>query len=149
VLGTGSSAEPTNQRSASQHVCPFHNISADGAVAGRRPLCCGAFSACCLRYPGFRLRAEADLWLARYLGGGPGSVAALIFWTDARLPCKEKQLGMRLLVHCPSVVLTFLSFYVFVALSVLLGFEAWSSLRGTRFFAGAFHEGILWSWLVY
>jgi hypothetical protein len=56
---------------------------------------------------------------------------------------------MRLLVHCPSVVLTFLSFYVFVALSVLLGFEAWSSLRGTRFFASAFHEGILWSWLVY
>jgi hypothetical protein len=77
-------------------------------------------------------------------------VAALIFWTDARLPCKEKQLGMRLLVHLlASVVLTFFSFYVFVPLSVLLGFEAWSSLRGTRFFASAFHEGIVWSWLVY
>jgi two-component system LytT family sensor kinase len=42
-----------------------------------------------------------------------GLVAPLIFWTDARLPFKENQLGMRILAHLlASVPLTLIYFYV-------------------------------------
>ena len=50
-----------------------------------------------------------------------GLVTPLILWTDARLPFKKNQLGMRILAHLPaSVALTILYFYVFVAMRALL-----------------------------
>jgi two-component system LytT family sensor kinase len=77
-----------------------------------------------------------------------GLVAPFIFWTDARLPFKEDQLGMRALAHLlASVPLTLLYFYVVVALSVLVGLEKWSALAHPLSFLNAF--GLLWSWLVY
>jgi sensor histidine kinase YesM len=79
-----------------------------------------------------------------------GLVTPLIFWTDARLPFKENQLGMRVLAHfLASIALTLLYSYVFAAMTVLVGLSAWRSLEVTRFLANAFNEGILWRWLVY
>ena len=79
-----------------------------------------------------------------------GLITPLIFWTDARLPFKEKQLGMRILAHLlASVALTLLYFYVFVAMRAVVGLNAWNTITGTRFLAMAFRGGILWSWLVY
>jgi two-component system LytT family sensor kinase len=79
-----------------------------------------------------------------------GLVTPLIFWTDARLPFKENQLGMRILAHLPaSVALTILYFYVFIAMRAFLGLGAWSMLADTRFLPTVFREGFLWSWLVY
>lgn len=79
-----------------------------------------------------------------------GLVTPLIFWTDARLPFKEKQLGMRVLAHLlVSVALTLLYSYVFFAMSALFGLIPWSSLQARRFLANAFNEAILWRWLVY
>ena len=79
-----------------------------------------------------------------------GLVTPLIFWTDARLPFKEKQLGMRVLAHfLASIALTLLYSYVFIAMTALVGLNAWNSLEGKRFLANAFNEGILWKWLVY
>src|SRR5579864_8461442 len=50
-----------------------------------------------------------------------GLVTPLIFWTDARLPFKENQLGMRILAHLPaSVALTLFYFYVFLAMRAVL-----------------------------
>ena len=79
-----------------------------------------------------------------------GLITPLIFWTDARLPFKEKQLGMRILAHfLASVVLTILYVYVFAAMRAAVGLSPWGAMGGTRFLSMAFHGGILWSWLVY
>lgn len=79
-----------------------------------------------------------------------GLVTPLIFWADARLPFKEKQLGMRILAHLlASVVLTLLYFYLFVAMRAVMGLNAWNDIAGTRFLVMAFRGGLLWSWLVY
>ena len=80
-----------------------------------------------------------------------GLVTPLIFWTDARLPFKENQLGMRILAHVPaSVVLTLLYFYVFLAVRAFLGLGAWSVLADTHFLSSVFRQGgLLWSWVVY
>jgi len=79
-----------------------------------------------------------------------GLVTPLIFWTDARLPFKENQLGMRILAHLlASVALTILYFYVFMAMRALLGLGAWSVLADTRSLSTAFRQGLLWSWVVY
>jgi len=79
-----------------------------------------------------------------------GLVTPLIFWTDARLPFKENQLGMRVLAHfLASIALTLLDSYVFAAMAAFVGLSAWNSLEAKRFLANAFNEGILWKWLVY
>jgi two-component system, LytTR family, sensor kinase len=80
-----------------------------------------------------------------------GLVTPLIFWTDARLPFKENQLGMRILAHLPaSVALTILYLYVFLVMRALLGLGAWSALGDTHILSTVFHEGgLLWSWVVY
>jgi two-component system LytT family sensor kinase len=79
-----------------------------------------------------------------------GLVAPLIFWTDARLPFKEQQLGMRILAHLvASVALTILYFYAFIAMCAALGLNEWGVLTNSRFLPNAFREGLLWSWLVY
>lgn len=79
-----------------------------------------------------------------------GLVTPLIFWADARLPFKEKQLGMRILAHLlASVALTLLYFYVFIAMRALVGLNAWNDVANPTFLAMAFRGGILWSWLVY
>ncbi|MGA8442954.1 MAG: histidine kinase [Candidatus Sulfotelmatobacter sp.] len=79
-----------------------------------------------------------------------GLVTPLIFWTDARLPFKESQLGMRILAHLPaSVILTILYFYVFMAMRAFLGLGAWSVLTDTRSLQNAFRQGLLWNWVVY
>ena len=71
-----------------------------------------------------------------------GLVTPLIFWTDARLPFKEKQLGTRILAHLfASVPVTVLYLYVFIALRAFLGLGKWSVLADTRFLATAFREG--------
>jgi LytS/YehU family sensor histidine kinase len=78
-----------------------------------------------------------------------GLITPLIFWTDARLPFKKNQLGMRILAHLPaSVALTIVYFYVFVAMRAVLGLGAWSMLADTRLLVTGF-QGLLWSWLVY
>ncbi|HXJ42345.1 MAG TPA: histidine kinase [Bryobacteraceae bacterium] len=77
-----------------------------------------------------------------------GLITPLIFWTDARLPFKEKQLGMRILAHLlASVPLTLLYFYVVIAVSVLLGLAKWSALAHPLSLLNPF--GLLWSWVVY
>jgi hypothetical protein len=69
---------------------------------------------------------------------------------DARLPFKEKQLGMRILAHLfASVPLTALYLYVFIAMGAFLGLGAWSVLADPRFLVTALREGLLWSWVVY
>ena len=79
-----------------------------------------------------------------------GLVTPLIFWTDARLPFKENQLGMRVLAHfLASIALTILDAYVFFALTALVGLTAWGVLGARSFRANAFNEGMLWRWLVY
>jgi two-component system, LytTR family, sensor kinase len=79
-----------------------------------------------------------------------GLVTPLIFWTDARLPFKEKQLGMRVLAHLAvSIALTLLYSYVFFAMGALFGFMTWKALGARAFLANAFNEAILWRWLVY
>ena len=79
-----------------------------------------------------------------------GLVTPLIFWTDARLPFREKQLGMRIVAHLlASVALTILHFYLVVAIRALLGLDAWSRLVSLHTLGTGFLEGILWSWLVY
>jgi two-component system, LytTR family, sensor kinase len=79
-----------------------------------------------------------------------GLITPLIFWTDARLPFKEQQLGMRILAHLvASVVLTILYFYLFVAMRGALGLDYWDVLTDRRFLLNAFRGGLLWSWLVY
>ena len=79
-----------------------------------------------------------------------GLVTPLIFWTDARLPFKEKQLGMRVLAHLAvSIALTLLYSYVFFAMGALFGLIPWKVLGARSFLANAFNEAILWRWLVY
>jgi two-component system LytT family sensor kinase len=79
-----------------------------------------------------------------------GLVTPFIFWTDARLPFKEKQLGMRVLAHLlVSIALTFLYSYVFFAMAALFGLTPWKLLAPGIFLANVFNEGILWRWLVY
>jgi two-component system LytT family sensor kinase len=78
-----------------------------------------------------------------------GLVTPLIFWTDARLPFKENQLGMRIFAHLlASVVLTILYFYLVLAMRAFLGLGAWSVLA-ERFPPAASRQGLLWSWVVY
>jgi two-component system, LytTR family, sensor kinase len=77
-----------------------------------------------------------------------GLITPLIFWTDARFPFKENQLGMRILAHLlASVPLTLLYFYVVIAVSVVLGLGKWSTLAHPLSLLNAF--GLLWSWVVY
>jgi two-component system LytT family sensor kinase len=79
-----------------------------------------------------------------------GLVTPLIFWVDARLPCKEKQLGRRILAQLlPSLVLTALYIYAFAALRAVLGLGGWRALADRHLLASAYRGGILWSWLVY
>jgi two-component system, LytTR family, sensor kinase len=79
-----------------------------------------------------------------------GLVTPLIFWVDARLPFKEKQLGKRVLAQLlPSLALTTLYTYVFAAVRAVVGLGNWSALADPRLLASAFRGGILWSWLVY
>src|SRR5579863_3075665 len=80
-----------------------------------------------------------------------GLVTPLIVSTDARLPFRKNQLGMRILAHMPaSAVLTFLYFYVFLVVRALLGLGTWKMLADTHFLATVFREGgLLWSWIVY
>jgi two-component system, LytTR family, sensor kinase len=79
-----------------------------------------------------------------------GLVAPVIFRTDARLPFKETQLGMRILAHLlVSVVLTVVYFYVFMAMLALLGLGGWSVLANRGSLLAAFRGGLLWSWVVY
>src|SRR5229473_4027988 len=77
-----------------------------------------------------------------------GLAAPLIFWTDARLPFKEKQLWMRILAHLlASVPVTLLYFYVFIAVQVFLGLGKWSALPHPLALLNTF--SLLWSWVVY
>ena len=77
-----------------------------------------------------------------------GLVTPLILWTDARLPFKENQLGMRILAHLlASVPLTLLYAYVVMAMSAFLGVVAWAMLAHPLSHVSAF--GVLWSWVVY
>ena len=79
-----------------------------------------------------------------------GLITPLIFWTDARLPFRENQLGMRILAHLlASVVLTIIYFYVFIAMRALFGLNAWKMLADPRFLLTGFRQGLLWSWVVY
>jgi two-component system, LytTR family, sensor kinase len=79
-----------------------------------------------------------------------GLVTPLIFWTDARFPFKEKQLGMRILAHLlASVAITILYSYLLVAMRASAGLSPWRLLADRRFLVNWFHEGLLWSWLVY
>ena len=77
-----------------------------------------------------------------------GLITLLIVRTDARLPFKENQLGMRVLAHLlASLPLTFLYFYVVIAVSVFLGLAKWSALAHPLSVLNTF--GLLWSWVVY
>jgi two-component system LytT family sensor kinase len=77
-----------------------------------------------------------------------GLVAPLLFWTDARLPFKENQLGMRILAHLlVSVPITLIYFYIAVAVSVLLGLQKPGAMAHALSVLNPF--GVLWSWLVY
>src|SRR6266513_4254893 len=79
-----------------------------------------------------------------------GLVTPLIFWTDARLPFKQNQLGARILAHLlASAALTILYFYVLIAMRAFLGLGAWRVLADPRFLPNAFREGFLWCWVVY
>jgi signal transduction histidine kinase len=80
-----------------------------------------------------------------------GLVTPLIFWVDARLPFKEKQLGMRILAQLlPSLAFTTLYFYVFAAVRAVVGLGGWRAVADPHMLASAFRGGgILWSWLVY
>jgi two-component system LytT family sensor kinase len=79
-----------------------------------------------------------------------GLITPLIFWADARLPFKEKQLGMRVLAHLlVSIALTLLYSYVFFAMGAVFGLIPWKALQPRIFLANTFNEAILWRWLVY
>jgi two-component system, LytTR family, sensor kinase len=79
-----------------------------------------------------------------------GIITPLIFWVDAHLPLKDKELGPRILAQLViSVVLTFFYVYVLAAVRALMGLGSWSPVFGTRLLKGAFHSGFLWSWLIY
>jgi two-component system, LytTR family, sensor kinase len=79
-----------------------------------------------------------------------GLVTPLIFWADARLPFKEKQLGLRILAHLlASSALTVFYFYALMAMRALMGVGAWTILADPQFLRKAFYGGLLWSWLVY
>jgi two-component system, LytTR family, sensor kinase len=79
-----------------------------------------------------------------------GLVTPLIFWTDARLPFQEKQLGMRILAHLPvSIVLTLLYTYLWDVMIAAVGLTPWNSVGAKGFLASISNEGILWKWLVY
>jgi signal transduction histidine kinase len=79
-----------------------------------------------------------------------GLVTPLIFWTDARLPFQEKQLGMRILAHLPvSIVLTLLYTYLWDVMIAAVGLTRWNSVGARGFLASISNEGILWKWLVY
>jgi two-component system LytT family sensor kinase len=79
-----------------------------------------------------------------------GLISPLIYAVDARLPVKERQLGLRVLAQLvPSLVITLAYLYVFAAMRALMGVGSWSALGGTALLVSAFHGGMLWSWLVY
>ncbi|HTJ29122.1 MAG TPA: hypothetical protein VL346_01390, partial [Acidobacteriaceae bacterium] len=79
-----------------------------------------------------------------------GVISPLIFAVDARLPVKERQLGLRVLAQlAPSVVITLLYMYVFMAMRAAMGLGSWSALAGTALLMNALRGGMLWSWLVY
>jgi sensor histidine kinase YesM len=97
----------------------------------------------------------AGNWRQSLLGGltqwwAWGLITPLIFWADAQLPFKERQLGMRIAAHLlVSVLLTILYFYTFVSMRALLRMNGWETLAGLQFITKAFQQGFLWSWLVY
>jgi two-component system LytT family sensor kinase len=77
-----------------------------------------------------------------------GLITPLIVWADARLPFKENQLGMRILAHLlASVPLTFLYYYVVIAVSLILGLGKWIAPAHSISVLNLF--GLLWSWVVY
>jgi len=79
-----------------------------------------------------------------------GLVTPLLFGVDDRLPLRERQLGLRILVQiAPSLLLTTVYLYVNAAMRALMGLTPWSALAGTRLIVSAFTGGILWSWLIY
>jgi len=79
-----------------------------------------------------------------------GLISPLIFAVDERLPVKERQLGLRVLAQLvPSLVITLLYLYVFMAMRALMGVGSWSALSGTKLLVSALSGGMLWSWLVY
>jgi two-component system, LytTR family, sensor kinase len=79
-----------------------------------------------------------------------GLVTPLIFWTDARLPFQEKQLGMRILAHLAvSIVLTLVYTYLWDVMVAAVGLTPWNSIGAREFVASISNEGILWKWLVY
>ena len=79
-----------------------------------------------------------------------GLITPLIFWTDARLPFQEKQLGTRILAHLPvSVVLTLLYTYLWDVMIAAVGLTRWHSVGARGYLASISNEGILWKWLVY
>jgi two-component system, LytTR family, sensor kinase len=79
-----------------------------------------------------------------------GLITPLIFWTDSRLPFKEKQLGMRILAHLfASAPLTLLYFYVAIAVHILLGLAKWSALAHPLSLLNVNAFSLLWSWVVY
>ena len=78
-----------------------------------------------------------------------GLVTPLIFWIDARLPFKERQLVRRVLAHLPaSVAVTVLYGYVAVSMGALFGLHGWGVLAGARYLL-ALLQGLLWNWIVY
>ena len=79
-----------------------------------------------------------------------GLITPLLFAVDARLPVKERQLGLRILAQLvPSLVLTLAYVYLFTAVRALMGLAPWSLLAGSRLLVDALSGGMLWSWLVY
>ena len=79
-----------------------------------------------------------------------GLVTPLVLWIDARLPLKQKQLGLRILAHLPlSIFLTLLYSYLLNAMGTIVGLTGWSSLGAKGFLAGVSREVILGRWLVY
>jgi len=79
-----------------------------------------------------------------------GLITPVIFWTDARLPMQEQQLGLRILAHLPvSAVLTLLYTCLWDVILAAVGLNPWSSLRTKGLLASVSNEGILWKWLVY
>ena len=79
-----------------------------------------------------------------------GLVAPLIVAADRRLPCSDRQLTRRILLHVLlSVPLTAAFVYVYAALLAVMGFEPWRIVVDPRTLLVALRSMFLWNWLVY
>jgi len=79
-----------------------------------------------------------------------GLLTPLIFWVDACLPFKEKQLGKRILAHLPvSIVAVPLHTYLGDAINAVVGITGWSSAGAAGFVARMFNEANLGNWVFY